>query len=633
MAMKFEWIDQTHISDTKNRTHPNGWLAACLTEHGYIGAKKSYEPNVYISVLESIFPVLLEIDQKCLSRLLYLTLVQEVVNFKSDEVTDVLTDPAKDVQTMFKHLSEALTLLRESVMVYEKALPNKIEEFKMYEDDLVNLDQNVLYPHKLYRYTHLSDYTPVEDIMNDIYSYIRNQSEHKEPIDHNVLMKEWFQHFRNGGDFMENPMITPAQIKSCYDSVPLYKNLITLLYYDIEKILVSETNITLQMQNSQYGYTIDDLMHIYAGLKMCVEYMSIRVDAVLEFMEANNAVLFNTINAIDLNYAKNFVIVDDTEEMMDNNINTYTAELCLLADYLSVEESYALQESYGLMQIEEGLKETIDQYFEKVLTNAKNVLDKLNNIIAKDVKEKIGEHMDKLKSGNRPDPNFNIKNFTIYNLDAMADIKPVPFNFDNMREDLKSKDGFIQKYYPKLYDNEEKNLTKMMLKHCTVDKKDSIACNQDMISEFSNFCAGGWKKYTEYSEGFVTVLEQAKKAADTVAVSAPTEGQPTNQPNQAVTDAAIMTEAEDSPMAPTTSINRDQPKANDGMKFETEKKEDKREGNTELTKAVTMYCGITASLITACQRTLLTVWRDRLRIVRHYMMMNGWKKYKKYPQE
>lgn len=139
-------------------------------------------------------------------------------------------------------------------------------------------------------------------------------------------------------------------------------------------------------------------------------------------------------------------------------------------------EATSLTESAGLYYIHEGFKETIMNYISKIAKALENAWLKFKEIITKGL-EKI-KLIDNKKMQN-PDPQFTITNCPEYD-ESVLEMDVVPFNYEQMKDDLESSEKFIQKYYARFIKDPAKSL-KDNICDAFVKAKQDIKCTPDIM--------------------------------------------------------------------------------------------------------------------------------------------------------
>ena len=102
-------------------------------------------------------------------------------------------------------------------------------------------------------------------------------------------------------------------------------------------------------------------------------------------------------------------------------------------------------ESVGLISITEAVKGTILNYINKIIKGIQNAWNKFKAIFnKKEDKDYLANLKEKIQKG--PEPKFTVTNYPNYDIQKLNDIKLIPFNYEEMKDDLDNKSDFLKKY-------------------------------------------------------------------------------------------------------------------------------------------------------------------------------------------
>lgn len=144
--------------------------------------------------------------------------------------------------------------------------------------------------------------------------------------------------------------------------------------------------------------------------------------------------------------------------------------------------SVSINESAGLIMVQESVKETILKYLGKIAEALENAWNKfkgiLENIKDREFISKIKNKIDSVR------PSFIINNCPDYDMNFLDTVKIVPFNYGEMKEVLESKETFIQKYYSNIIEP-EKTLKESIYSKFTKGTKD-LKCDAGLLKKMSD---------------------------------------------------------------------------------------------------------------------------------------------------
>lgn len=199
---------------------------------------------------------------------------------------------------------------------------------------------------------------------------------------------------------------------------------------------------------------------------------------------------------------------------MNNLLEEYKLEYDL---FLAEEEMFnsliqlgstCINESVGLISINEGFKETIGKYIEKIWVALQKAWTRFKEIV------KNGPSIAFLKSIEKkmenPEPNgIIINNHYDYNLSKIDGIKIIPFNYEQMKDSLGSNSDFESKYYSQ-YKVNDKSLKESIIStsYTILDKE---KCTSEMLKNMYSFCTKDFLPAIDKLENEMKTMETNKK--------------------------------------------------------------------------------------------------------------------------
>ena len=146
-------------------------------------------------------------------------------------------------------------------------------------------------------------------------------------------------------------------------------------------------------------------------------------------------------------------------------------------------ELNSLTESVGLMALDEASNANIMKYINKVTTGIAKAWNTFKAKMEDLRKKAVGKFTNKFKQNaeNLPDDlQFEVQNMPELDESKFNLLKVIPFNYEEMKDNLKSSDTFIAKYYPGLNKNEGESLKESMERFLTKSKS-NIKVTKDYI--------------------------------------------------------------------------------------------------------------------------------------------------------
>lgn len=267
---------------------------------------------------------------------------------------------------------------------------------------------------------------------------------------------------------------------------------------------------------------------------------------------------------------------------------------------LQLYSSLFVNESAGLIYINEGVKETITTYLEKIVNATQGVWDKFKEILEKKNEEYLASIKDQIESA---EPEFTIKNFQNYNLDKIEAIKVIPFDYERMKDSLDSKEKFVKAFYPTINIDDEKSIKKAVYRLGLGSKQD-VRCTKEILNTMYDFCTNKYKSHMDKLEIDIKSVNTSKNNIQNIISTINNSQQQSTQESfvNILNNYSIITEAEDN-------------KKDDSVKFEDDK--DKKGGAVDITKKVTVYCKASTDVLTGKMKLLKDIYVLYIRTLKH----------------
>lgn len=286
-----------------------------------------------------------------------------------------------------------------------------------------------------------------------------------------------------------------------------------------------------------------------------------------------------------------------------------------------VKESSVLNESV----IQEGFKDTIMKYMEKIVTGIQKVWNKFKQGLPTDQdKQFLRQISGKVDSYNG---SVNIKNYETFKLDKFNAYTLKPFNYTEMKEYLKTKNDFVAHYYPDLAG--DAGVKKSMVS-IIVDIQDNAVCDNGMVQNMFKFCNSDYEGYKTKISNDIDVINATKNEI----TSSVTNMQDSETPNTTTTTTSTVTaqnagyeflSALDSVLnedakseAENISKNKMKITDNDGNDASNKAKSESQ----QFTKAVTNYMKASTEIMSTKMKIINRCYRNNMFILKNVIPVN-----------
>ena len=277
----------------------------------------------------------------------------------------------------------------------------------------------------------------------------------------------------------------------------------------------------------------------------------------------------------------------------------YLAESELFSSLIQIGGIY-VNESTGLLALNEGVKETVLNYLEKIWTGIQNVWKKFTEICTKEAdKIYLKSIADKMQN---PTPDFTITNFTSYDMNKIEQLKLVQFNYEEMKESLENKDDFIQKYHQ--YLTGEGSISEKIsnfVKSGVSDKKVDSA----LLKEMYKFCLTDFGTKAKSVEDQMKTIENSKKNIETLMNSI--------NPAESTTEAVLLYES---------YITEEESKAmgfKDGENGPNPNDNNSGQGKAKTVRLITNYMSIETDILSGRLKALKDCYNSYMKTIKHYI--------------
>ncbi len=201
------------------------------------------------------------------------------------------------------------------------------------------------------------------------------------------------------------------------------------------------------------------------------DYTESYICSVLEIIKQNDAIFnylynYNNDDRRDIIDANITDPSDEVEEsLLFNSLYTAYKEACYNAEQLNL-----ISESVGLIALDEASNANIMNYINKVTTGISKAWNSFKQKMSDLRKKAVSKFTNKFKQKAEELPDD--LQFEVQNMPELEDskfnlLKVIPFNYEDMKDHLKSADTFVAKYYPGLNRNEGESLKASMERYLT----------------------------------------------------------------------------------------------------------------------------------------------------------------------
>ena len=276
-------------------------------------------------------------------------------------------------------------------------------------------------------------------------------------------------------------------------------------------------------------------------------------------------------------YELNYSIFLAEQELFDNLVN-YGSGL--------------VNESMGLISINEGVKETVINYLHKVAESIQKVWEKFKEIVNKAVNAVFLKSISK-KINEVQDPGFTIIDYKNYDMTKLGTIKLIAFDYNEMKQYLSTKEAFIGHYYSDLVVSGS-SLTQQIEKK-VVTSKENKKCTKEILQSVYKFASTDFKSELDKIESDLRTVNSSNKNIEQI-VKTVSSAETANEV-ALIYESYLLEE--------------------DNVKFKDDKDRESKSNNTELTKHVTIYMKASTEILSAKLKILRDVYAQSMKILRH----------------
>lgn len=297
--------------------------------------------------------------------------------------------------------------------------------------------------------------------------------------------------------------------------------------------------------------------------------------------------------------------------------------LLILAEQEMFENFSGLMlESADVEVLNEGIRETIMNYVQKIVLGIQKVWDKFINLFSQKeleyLKTKVKPMIEK-----SPDLSFTINNYKSYDYPKMNDIRVVPFDYERMKENLNSVNEFINaEYGGKLNLENSKNVKEALMKYMNFKVEEQYKVGQKELEKIYEFAVIDYFEYRKNVQEDIEVLNRSNESIKNMlnqVVDAENQQNAANESFEFATDMFL----HEAPNETGTNNNNDPAKSSmsftDGENNKTNpNNKEQADRRKTVTKSVTTYMSASTKILSAKMSILSKSKRETFMILNHF---------------
>lgn len=256
-----------------------------------------------------------------------------------------------------------------------------------------------------------------------------------------------------------------------------------------------------------------------------------------------------------------------------------------------------INESAGLIALNESFKETLLEYIKKISNAVTGIWEKFQKIILDKDKEFLDSIVDDISK--LEDPKFTIENYPRYDFTKLNNIKIESFDYERMKEYLNSQDRFIEQFYPEIVKLEKGNI-KARIEATVITSRQDTKCSVEMLKDMHHFC-------TE----FPNTINNIKKDIDAVKNS--------NSKIETLVNSISVSQSANEAVClfEELSIIKEEGEDNNKVSFKDDPDREKSNKTNDISKHVTNYIKINTSILSGKMKVYRDIYRLYMRTLKH----------------
>lgn len=312
-----------------------------------------------------------------------------------------------------------------------------------------------------------------------------------------------------------------------------------------------------------------------------------------------------------------------------------------------------INESVGLISIDESFMDTLKNWFEKICNGVDGAINKLKMKLTERRETLLKDIEDKLTNPNRPNPEMfkiEITNYHTYDYTKFKSYTAGKFFQDanflatvaamvgNGQSKVKNKDEVIKQIYPDLYDEKIKVFDKMVDNVLTSEENGQTTyLTNDMLDDCVNFLTNTYRDIMNSIEQDREAIKSQKKNVDTAVNAMMDADKATKMANQNIPNNEsymcesylIINEEIKAGKVNTKPVTANAPGKTDdkgGQKISSGDTGDNRvESRSSYVKAYMAYISAATEVISCKAKIINRIFNDKYHIVKFYARKCEWK--------
>lgn len=311
----------------------------------------------------------------------------------------------------------------------------------------------------------------------------------------------------------------------------------------------------------------------------------------------------------------------------------FLAEDEMLQTLFQLEAGY-LNESTGLISLNESFADTLKEWFQKIMNGITGAYDKLKGKLDNIYEDKLKNMSNKFEDPNKVAPEgIEITNYHIYDYDKLANYSAqTALNSSDYKQtvaglvggqenkgNIPSKNDIIKKIYPDLY-AEDTSLFDQMRKNITKSGNDNNATTiltLEMLNDCWNFCFKTRHDLIVSIDKDKNLIKEQKKQIDTIATEL------ANSINMSMQRNPQQQETSESFLIESYLIEDDNFKS---QSIKDTPQEEKKDNKKMYSKILISYIQVVTNMISAKMKLTNTIFMEKYKIVMHYAIKQKWTK-------
>lgn len=326
----------------------------------------------------------------------------------------------------------------------------------------------------------------IKRVIEDLNSYLKqvnlenidilNKEDNLAPLDRASFLKEIESNevssqeiLNDQMDFFNTPEYSRILSNNC-SYVTDYLNKLATLILDLPDISFSENDSSVIKAKlmSVVSYKIKLIEKILENFKYYTDCYSFSISKIVE----QNDIIFKYLYEYSENNRRDIIDASkvDPNHDIEESVLFYNLYFAYLEAYYNTEQLDMISESVGLIALTEAANTNIMKYINKVTTGISTAWNSFKEKMEDIRKKAVSKFTNKFKQKAEELPDD--LQFEVQNMPELEDskfnlLKVIPFNYEDMKDHLKSADAFVTKYYPGLNKNEGESLKDSMERYLT----------------------------------------------------------------------------------------------------------------------------------------------------------------------